>query len=502
MQSKKKEHIPYIAVEKLPHNNDAEKAVLGAMLRSSTVLNEALARLDLIDFYEGNKNHRAIYKAMLDLFKAGKPVDPQTVVNQLINNKELDVAGGANYLLDLADSIITFSNISIYIQDVRDQAILRRFLTTINEIQNDYLDDIVDKDFLNNAERKINKVSELRNIGDFRSAATIAQSVEKELENLKVSSSDDQVTGVPTGYPRLNQLTHGWQKGNYIVLAARTGVGKTAFSLNLALNASVRGVPVAYFSLEMSAEDLFKRLVSGDSNVKYNTLLTGFELNRDARLKLQQSCQRLSSLKFYVDDSSGINLVELISKIRKLKAQEPDLGLVFVDYIGLITTSNKRKNESRQLEIQEISTSLKKVALELKIAIVAVAQLNRNVEQRGGEPMLSDLRESGSLEQDADIVILMSEAKAEDKKTFSKKNQDNENSSATINSAFNTVAEKEGGANTKIVCVNIAKNRAGQQGKALLLFRRDYVKFDTPTREGEESLMKIEEARSEYLNRD
>ena len=334
MLSKKKEHIPYIAIEKLPHNNDAEKAVLGAMLRSSTVLNEALARLDLIDFYEGNENHRAIYKAMLDLFKAGKPVDPQTVVNQLINNKELDVAGGANYLLDLADSIITFSNISIYIQDVRDQAILRRFLTTINEIQNDYLDDIVDKDFLNNAERKINKVTELRNIGDFRSAATIAQSVEKELENLKVSSSDDQVTGVPTGYPRLNQLTHGWQKGNYIVLAARTGVGKTAFSLNLALNASVRGVPVAYFSLEMSAEDLFKRLVSGDSNVKYNTLLTGFELNRDARLKLQQSCQRLSSLKFYVDDSSGINLVELISKIRKLKAQEPDLGLVFVDYIG------------------------------------------------------------------------------------------------------------------------------------------------------------------------
>lgn len=494
----KKERVPYISLEKLPHNDDAEKAVLGAMLRSNTILNDALARLDVVDFFEGNANHRAIYKAMLDLFKEGKPVDPQTVINELINNKELEVAGGANYLLELSDSIITFANISTYIQDVRDQAILRRFLLTLNEIQNDYLDNEVDKDFLNIAESKINKVTELRNIGDFRSAASIAEVVQKDLDQLKVSTTDDQVTGVPTGYPRLNQLTHGWQKGNYIVLAARTGVGKTAFSLNLALNAAVRGVPVAYFSLEMSAEDLFKRLVSGDSNVKYNTLLTGYELNRDARLRLQQSCQRLGSLKFYVEDTSGINLIELVSKIRKLKAQEPDLGLVFVDYIGLVTTSGKRKSDSRQLEIQEISTTLKKIALELKISIVAVAQLNRKVEERGGEPMLSDLRESGSLEQDADIVILMAEAKADERKAFGKKDTP-DNGAAQINSMVDTVAKQEGGANAKFINIIIAKNRAGQQGRVPLLFRRDYVKFDTPSTEGEEKLAQIENARVEYL---
>ena len=164
----KKERVPYISLEKLPHNDDAEKAVLGAMLRSNTILNDALARLDVVDFFEGNANHRAIYKAMLDLFKEGKPVDPQTVINELINNKELEVAGGANYLLELSDSIITFANISTYIQDVRDQAILRRFLLTLNEIQNDYLDNEVDKDFLNIAESKINKVTELRNIGNFK----------------------------------------------------------------------------------------------------------------------------------------------------------------------------------------------------------------------------------------------------------------------------------------------------------------------------------------------
>ena len=486
-----------IQTEKLPHNTEAEKAVLGGMLRSTVILNDAISHLDVDDFFELNQNHRAIFKAMQSLFKAQKVIDAQTIVNELINNKELDVAGGPEYLLELADSVITFSNMKSYIEIVRDQAILRKFLQTIDEIQVSYLKNEVDNEFMNIAETKIAKITERRNIGDFRSARTITDVLSKEFETLKVTYDDSSVKGVPTGYPELNRITHGFQKGNYVVLAARTGVGKTAFSLNLALNAAKRGYPVAYFSLEMSAEDLFKRLVSGESNVEYNTVLTGLRLTPNNRLKLQQTCQQLSTLDFYVEDTSGINIIDLMAKVRKLKAQVPDLSLIFVDYIGLVTTSSKRKNDSRSLEVQEISTSLKKLALELQIAIVAVAQLNRKVEERGGEPMLSDLRESGSLEQDADIVILMYEAKAEKVKKFGKSAEDN--AADQINSALETLAIKEGGNNAKFVTIKIAKNRAGQQGKVNLLFRKDYVKFDIPSQEGIAEFSQIEEAHNDYL---
>ena len=481
----------------LPHNTEAEKAVLGAMLKSSSILSDGVGKLTEDDFFPENKNHVVIFRAMQDCFKRGVAVDVQTIVDELINAKDLETSGGPEYLLELADSVITFSNVSAYIENVRDQAILRRFLQTLDEIQTSYLKNEVDKDFLNLAETKISRVTDRRNIGQFRSAATITDILDREFMNLKVTDSDSQVTGVPTGYTRLNRLTHGFQKGNYIVLAARTGVGKTAFSLNLAVNAAKRGIPVAYFSLEMSGEDLFKRVISADSNVKYNTLLTGYELNETNRLKLKQSCQSLSSLNFYVEDTSGINLIDLMAKVRKLKAEVPDLGLVFVDYIGLITTSGKRKSDSRSLEVQEISTNLKKLALELQISIVAVAQLNRKVEERGGEPQLSDLRESGSLEQDADIVLLMYEAKAEKIKQFGKRGDDD--GAEAINSMFETLAQQEGGANARFVVIKVAKNRAGQQGNVPLLFRRDYLKFDNPSTAGEENLAKIEAARVEYL---
>ena len=486
-----------INIEKLPHNDEAEKAVLGAMLRSNMVLNDAASRLNEDDFFELNLNHRAIFKAMFTLFKEQKAVDAQTVVNQLINNKELDVAGGPEYLLELADSIVTFSNISEYIEIVREQSILRKFLQTLDEIQLSYLKNEVDKDFLNIAETKIAKVTEKRNIGQFRSAATITEILGKQFEELKPTSDDSSVTGIPTGYMKLNRLTHGFQPGNYIVLAARTGVGKTAFSLNLALNAARKGYPVAYFSLEMSGEDLFKRLVSGNANVEYNTLLTGLNLKPNTKLKLAQSCQELGTLKFFVEDTSGINIIDLVAKVRKLKAQEPDLGLVFVDYIGLITTSGKRKSDSRTMEVQEISTTLKKLALELQIAIVAVAQLNRKVEERGGEPQLSDLRESGSLEQDADLVFLMYEAKAEKIKQFGRKSDDS--GVEQINNALENLATTEGGKNSKFVIVKVAKNRAGQQGNVPLLFRRDFVKFDNPSTSGEEQFAQLEQAHYDYL---
>ncbi len=483
-----------ISVEKLPHNNEAEKAVLGAMLRSTTVLNDAMSSLQVEDFFQLNENHRAIFKAMLALFNEHTPVDAQTVVNQLINNKELDVAGGPEYLLELADSVITFANIKEYIEIVRKQAILRTFLETIDDIQLSYLKNEVDDDFLNIAESKISKVTEKRNIGQFRKANVISEKVSQEMANLKATDDDSAVTGIPTGFPLLNRYTNGFQKGNYVVLAARTGIGKTAFALNLALHAAKRGYAVAYFSLEMRGEELFKRLLSGESNVEYKTILTGWNINQQKRLNVIQACRGLSELPFYVEDTSGINIIDLMAKVRKLKAEVPDLGLVFVDYIGLVTTSGKRKSDSRSMEVQEISINLKKLALELNICIVAVAQLNRKVEERGGEPQLSDLRESGSLEQDADIVLLMYEMKYEKIKSFAKKDDSGYDQ---LNSMVQTLALKEGGENAKFIYVKVAKNRAGQQGNVPLLFRKNYVKFDTPSTESEASLKQIDEARIE-----
>ena len=482
---------------KLPHNIEAEKAVLGAMLRSTTCLHDASGRIKVEDFYD--EKNKLIFKAMQRLYKDNGAIDAQTVVNELNNSNNLEFVGGLQYLLELADAVITFSNVPEYISNIRDTAILRQFLETLDDIQKDYIKGNAEdpNEFLNIAETKINRVTETRSVADFRQAKEIAQSLARELETLKPSESDDQVTGIPTGYPRLNRFTHGFQKGNYIVVAARPGIGKTTFCLNLAYNAASRGIPVAYFSLEMRAEDLFKRLVSAQSDILFNTLQSGYNLDRSKRMRLIETCENIGKLKFYVEDSSGVGSIELLAKIKKLKAQEPDLQLVFIDYIGLVKATVTRGNESRTLQIQEISTSLKRLALELNISIVCVAQLNRKVEERGGDPMLSDLRESGSLEQDADIVLLLAEAKMPASKKRGRK--DDEDAPEAINTAYDNITAKAGGAGTMIINVNIAKNRSGQQGQVPLLFRKGFAKFDPPTEELEREILAINSSKSSFL---
>lgn len=493
-----------IPLKLLPHNDEAEKAVLGAMIRSNAILNEGISNLDTTDFYPGNRNNRAVFSAMKRLFARNEKIDVQAIINELTNAKELDVAGGAEYLLELIDSVITFENIPSHIQMVKDQAILRSFLVTLSNIQQNYLDHDIQNvnDFLTSSEHDIAVVTEKRNIAGFRSAKDITTSLYKQLEVLKVTDSDDSVTGIPTGFPRLNKITHGFQQGNLIVLAARPGVGKTAFALNLAFNAATNGVPVAYFSLEMTAEELFKRLLAGESGISHNSLVTGYGLNESVKRRIKEGCNVLSGLKIYCDNTSGIKLLDLIANVRKLKAKEPDLGLVIVDYIGLISPNKTGKDQNRQLEIQQISQSLKKLALELKISIIAVAQLNRNVEQRGGEPMLSDLRESGSLEQDADIVIFLSQTSTEKAAKAFRQSEEQQKAGKEIDSAINTVISKEGGGGAKYVTAIVAKNRSGQRGKVPLIFRSDYVKFDTPTIEGEKVLLQIEDARADYFRAD
>jgi len=287
-----------------------------------------------------------------------------------------------------------------------------------------------------------------------------------------------------------------------IILAARPGVGKTALSLNLAFNAARHNVPVAYFSLEMPAKMLFKRLISADSNVKFDSLLTGYGVNQNVRLKLQQSCDALSKTKIFIDDTSGIQLGDLVAKCRKLKKEQPDLGLIVVDYIGLVSTNIKAKNESRQLEVQLISQTLKKLALELEVPVLGVAQLNRNVESRGGTPQLSDLRESGSIEQDADIVLMLHENKLGESTTSDSKKSIFEKQDAQVQQKQQEIAQKDGGPDTKIVNLLIVKNRSGRTGTVPLLFRKDYCKFDSPSRESEEQIRALESERVNYFNRD
>lgn len=486
----------------LPHNTEAEKAVLGAMIRSNTIFMDYIYKLSEDDFYDENENHRAILGAMQRLNKAGIPVDSQTITNELINANQLEVSGAPEYLIDLADSVITFENVQTYFDIVRDQSLLRKFLRTMQDINNQYYTKEISSvnDFLDDAEKALVNVTERRRTSDFKSSKVITDELSKEFENLKSTNDDSAVTGTPTGFPRLNMLTHGFQKGEMIILAARPGVGKTALSLNLAFNAAIRNVPVAYFSLEMPGNMLFKRLVSADSNVQFDSLITGYGISQNVRLKLQQSCEALANTKIFIDDTSGIQLGDLVTKCRKLKKSEPDLGLIVVDYIGLVSTNVKSKAESRQLEIQTISQTLKKMALELQVPVLAVAQLNRNVESRGGEPQLSDLRESGSLEQDADIVLMLHENKlgessSSNKSIFEKQDE-------AVQQKQQEIAQKDGGPDTKIVNVLVVKNRSGKCGKVPLLFRKDYCKFDSPSRESEEQIRALESERVNYFNRD
>lgn len=488
-----------MAEKKLPHNTEAEKAVLGAMIRSSALVSEAVAKLNVEDFFEENENHRAIFGAMYRLYNRGVPVDPQTLTNELINSKELEISGAPEYLIELADAVVTFENFNDYVKIVQDQSVLRNFLKTIDTISKEYFTKDINEisDFIAQSEKKITDVTEKRRVGDFQRADQVAKKLSEELANLKTATSDDTVTGTPTGFPKLNVLTHGFQPGELVILAARPGVGKTALALNLAYNATTKAnCPVAYFSLEMPANMLFKRLVSADADVEFDNLITGYGLNANKRLKLQQSCERMAQKKIYVDDTSGIKLLDLVAKCRKLKAQEPDLGLIVVDYIGLVTTSAKTKSESRQLEVQMISQTLKKLALDLKVPVIGVAQLNRNVEQRiGGEPQLSDLRESGSIEQDADIVLMLQEKKLSDiKETKNELDKHNEE----VKKAQEQVAGANG-EDVKLVNLFIRKNRSGRMGKVPLLFKKNFCRFDTLSEEAEKRFDELENESVSYL---
>ena len=491
-------------LNELPHNIQAEQAVLGSALLSRECLYSVFSLLNEEDFYLGK--HQLLYRAIRNLFDRQIPVDVLTVTEELMNMKELDTIGGVEYLQQCSDAMVALSSIDYYIGIVNDQAVLRRLIQSCRDIDNKYLnDEITDvNDFILDSETLIKEATEKRRVKEFQKSKEIAERVQMSIETPRETKVDG-VNGLTTGFDRLNRITQGFQAGDMIIVAARPSVGKTALALNFAYRAANRtNKPVAIFSLEMPAEQLIKRLIGAESSVSLSKITTG-NLNGADRMKVASAIHRIGSLPIFIDDSPNVKLMDIVAKSRKLQASEPDLSLIIVDYLGLVTTSsNSRNPDSRQEEVRKTSLALKALARELKVPIIVVSQLSRDVEKRGENkrPILSDLRDSGSIEQDADVVMLLyredyyKDSKAPSNNSGGKKLKD-----LTGGERFEMVKEQKEkitgesmAGDASYVEVNVAKNRNGQTGKCGLFFYKSFGRFDEPSEEWEEQMRQIDQS--------
>jgi replicative DNA helicase len=385
-----------------PQNIDAEQSVLGGILIENEAIHKVMEVLTPEDFYRDA--HHKIYEVLIDLSERDEPADLVTLTNELRKKNQLDSIGGASYLASLIDSIPTAANIEYYAKIIKEKAILRKLIETSTEIITQSYEDRGDVEgLLDEAERVIFQISEKRVKPSFYPIKDIVKSSFKTIERLY--EKKELVTGVPSGFKELDQRTAGFQHADLIIVAGRPSMGKTAFCLNLAQYATIeKRIPAAIFSLEMSKEQLVMRMLCSEARVEGTRLRTGFLTESDwPRLTL--AAGNLSDAPIYIDDSPALSVLELRAKARRLHA-EYGLGLLIIDYLQLM--KGRSKVESRQQEISEISRSLKALAKELDIPVIAVSQLSRRTEERQGmRPQLSDLRESGAIEQDADLILFL-----------------------------------------------------------------------------------------------
>lgn len=391
-------------MRQLPHSLEAEQALLGAMLIYPNTIKTAI-ETGLIpeDFFL--EAHKKVFTAITELSDMGKPVDGTSLITRLSERGQLPSIGGADYVLQLADHSVSSANVKYYVEMIQDRAYMRNLILTAQKIAEDgfvhtgELDDVMDQ-----AEKSILNVTRNRRASDFRNAKEVVSTVMETIT--KMSSNKSNITGLKTSFRALDNLTNGLQRGDLIILAARPSMGKTAFALNLAMQVSRHNQqPVALFSLEMPAEQLITRMLSAASMIPIGQLRTGFLSGTEWNM-LNEAATEMKSMQLFVDDTPSVRVSEVFSKCRKLRA-EHGLGLVVIDYIQLIMGSG-RNNENRQQEVSEISRSLKALAREMQVPVIALSQLSRLVERREDKrPMLSDLRESGALEQDADIVMFL-----------------------------------------------------------------------------------------------
>jgi replicative DNA helicase len=385
-----------------PQNIEAEQSVLGGILIENEAIHKALELLSPDDFYR--EAHRRIFDALVNLSERDEPADLITLTNELRKIGQLDSVGGASYVTSLIDSVPTAANIEYYAKIVKEKAVLRKLIQTATEIVTDSYQEREDVEgLLDEAERAIFEISENRVRPSFYPIREIVKSSFKTLE--KLYEKKELITGVPSGFHELDQKTAGFQPSDLIIVAGRPSMGKTAFCLNIAQYAAVeKKVPVAIFSLEMSKEQLVIRLLCSEAQVEGTRLRTGYLMESDWP-RLTHAAGTLSEAPIFIDDTAALTVLEMRAKARRLNA-DFGLGLIVIDYLQLMKGRNRA--ESRQQEISDISRSLKGLAKELTIPVIAVSQLSRKTEERqGNRPQLSDLRESGAIEQDADVILFI-----------------------------------------------------------------------------------------------
>ena len=428
-----------------PHDIEAEQAVLGSMLTDKDAVVDAIEVLKPEDFYR--EDNKSIYEAIIDLYTKPEPIDIITVKAQLVENGKFESIGGLEYLASLPDKVPTTANVERYIKIVEEKSILRNLIRVSNEIINlgygetEEVDAIMDQ-----AEKKIFEIMQKKNQKGYVSIKDVLIDTFAEIE--KLYNQKGFVTGVPTGFADLDQITSGLHESDLILIAARPAMGKSAFALNIAANAAIRNnTPVALFGLEMSKEQMVNRILCSEAMVDSQKVRTG-KIEEADWIKLATALGPISESPIYIDDTPGISIMEIRAKCRKLKL-EKNIGLVVIDYLQLIQGTGK-KGASREQEISEISRSLKILAKELNVPVVALSQLSRAAEQRQDHrPMLSDLRESGAIEQDADIVMFLYR-----------------------DDYYNPDSEKK-----NVAEIIIAKHRSGSTGTVELLWLSNYTKF-------------------------
>jgi replicative DNA helicase len=392
--------------QNLPNSIEAEQALLSSMLsypNSAQIASEL--GLHAEDFFV--EAHKRLYQLMMRLYEEGQPIDATSVVSKLNDLNQLSAVGGMNFIIELADVSASSANTKYYVGLIQDKAYLRNLILTAQQIAQDGYDGSVSvDDIMDKAEKQLLNVTRTRRTSEFRAARDVIKDVLENIE--KMSSSNTNITGTATGYRQLDRMTNGFQRGDLIILAARPSMGKTALALNMALNAAqISKQAVALFSLEMPAEQLITRMLSVKSRINGSTLRTGQLTNNSEWNALNEAAADLRESKIFIDDSPSLRVAEIFSKCRKLQTEHP-LSLIVVDYIQLISSSGRSNSENRQQEVSEISRSLKALARELNVPVIGLSQLSRLVEQRADKrPQLSDLRESGALEQDADLVLFL-----------------------------------------------------------------------------------------------
>ncbi len=432
----------------LPSAPEAEASLLGTMMvypgSARLAIEEGLMGDDF--FIEANRN---IYNAAYNLYREGSPIDLTTVSTRLTDLNLLEKSGGITYLTELLDAAVTSYNTKNYVNMIREKSLMRKMIDAAEKIIDEGMNGQPDVDeYLDASEKAIMEVSHNRHGGEFVSTPVLMNTV---LANIhKMADAHSNVTGMKTGYDALDNTLHGFQPGDLIIIAARPSMGKTAVSLNLAMNVAMYQPEqaVAIFSLEMGAESLGMRLLSAKSQIRADALKTG-QLSDTDWNRVNEAAGELRAAKIYIDDNPMCKVADIASKCRRLQAEQ-GLSLIMIDYIQLITGDRKSTGENRQQEVSDISRGLKNVARELGVPVIALSQLSRSVEQRENKhPMLSDLRESGAIEQDADVVMMLYR-----------------------DSYYNEAAKEEAErTNNESLEINIAKHRNGATRKIYLAFQ-------------------------------